>query len=184
MDQKLKRTELIEMEAPPEQPEAEGPNIPEIATEKEDSPSPPLPLSSMPSEAVQPDTRQELTTKYQTNQIKKLLQHIKKKDTNQDIKNLDNLEALIRSTLTNSHKILRNKREFYSFLFDHNSANFCNNRSKINLYYQNKDSLVLCLIAADRKEDAASRMQLPICQSKRRESHLLHLPIKRINSQL
>ena len=132
MDQKLKRAELPEKELPTEHTE---PSQEEEEREKEKTPTPPLTSTSAP-----PATNKDLTTKYRANQIKKLLQHIKKNDSTQDITSLDNLEALIKSALTNSRKILPNEKKFYAFLFDNNLAHFCKNRSKINLYYLNKDS--------------------------------------------
>ena len=106
-----------------------------MSEEEEEPPLPPPPI-----EVPSPTPHQDHTTKYRSNQIKKLHNLIKENDSTRDITSLDNLEALIKAALANSRKILPNEKKFYTFLFDNNLAHFCKNRSKINLYYQNKDS--------------------------------------------
>ena len=78
----------------------------------------------------------DVTLKYKTTQMKKLLCHIEGVEGAQEILTLPNLEELIRSALTTSRKSLPNEHKFFTFLFSNSLGSYVKNRSKINDYYK------------------------------------------------
>lgn len=120
MEKRLKQQE----EVPPEPPEA-----PPMET-------PPQPVQA----AEEPPKKKELKNKYRKVQIKKLLQHLERLDGGQNITSLDNIDQLIDTALGTTRKMVPNEELFFSFLFDNNLAHFVKNRSKIGLYYKDRDN--------------------------------------------
>ena len=120
MEKRLKQQE----EVPPEPPEA-----PPMET-------PPQPVQA----AEEPPKKNELKNKYRKVQIKKLLQHLERLDSGHNITSLDNIDQLIDTALGTTRKMVPNEELFFSFLFDNNLAHFVKNRSKIGLYYKDRDN--------------------------------------------
>ena len=121
LDQKAKKMEA-QVETPPvsETPEVHQP--------------PPAASASEP--ASKEDIGKDVTLKYQTTQMKKLLRHIERAEGSKEILDLPNLDALIRAALTTSRKSLPNEKAFFTFLFENSLGPYVKNRSKINEYYQ------------------------------------------------
>ena len=124
MEKRLKQTEVADEEQP--SPKVSDPS--EVEEVVEEVPAPPPP----PRASVK---KKDVKVKYRSTQIKKLLQHIEKKDGAQKISSLENLDDLIKCALGNSKKTLPNEKEFFNFLFENNLAHFVKNRSKISQYY-------------------------------------------------
>lgn len=78
---------------------------------------------------------QDLSKKYRTTQIVKLLTSYK---GYKELDNIDNLENLVKSSLGNSAKVLPNEKEFYDLVFQTNLAPYVKNRHKIRKYYKKK----------------------------------------------
>ena len=102
---------------------------------REPSPQP----ASMDATPEEPK-RKDLKLKYRKVQIKKLLQHLERLEGSQDITSLENIDELIEAALGSSRKMIPNEALFFSFLFDNNLAHFVKNRSKIALYYKDRDN--------------------------------------------
>ena len=78
--------------------------------------------------------------KYQKVQMKKLLQHLERLDGSQAITSLDNIDQLIESALGSSKKMITGEEIFFPFVFENNLSHFVKNRSKIALYYKQRDN--------------------------------------------
>ena len=78
--------------------------------------------------------------KYQKVQMKKLLQHLERLDGSQAITSLDNIDQLIESALGSSKKMIPGEEIFFPFVFENNLSHFVKNRSKIALYYKQRDN--------------------------------------------
>ena len=109
------------------------PAIPQTSepAEVSESPSPTTP-EPPPKEAIGTD----VTLKYRTTQMKRLLQHISQAKGSEDILALPNLETLIKAAVTTSRKSLPNEKKFFTFLFENSLGAYVKNRNKINAYYQ------------------------------------------------
>ena len=121
LDQKVKKMKA-QVETPPvrETPKVHQP--------------PPTATASEP--ASKEEVGKDITLKYQTTQMKKLLRHIERTDGSKEILALPNLDALIRAALTTSCRTLPNEKEFFNILFENSLGPYVKNRSKINEYYQ------------------------------------------------
>ena len=105
-------------------------------------PTPPPEIVTASQEASPQPTRpvdqKDVSLKYRSNQMKKLVHHIKSVQQahgTENITELPNFEDLIKSALTQSKKSLPNESMFFNFLFRNGMASFVKNRSKIDLYY-------------------------------------------------
>ena len=109
--------------------------------QKEELPPPPPPpeVAAASQEAspqpTKPVDQKDVSLKYRSNQMKKLVHHIKSVHGTENITELPNFEDLIKSALTQSKKSLPNESMFFNFLFRNGMASFVKNRSKIDLYY-------------------------------------------------
>ena len=95
-------------------------------------PPPPTKPELPPKETIGTD----VTLKYRTTQMKRLLQHIAQAEGSEDILALPNLEALIKAAVTTSRKSLPNEKKFFTFLFENSLGAYVKNRNKINDIYQ------------------------------------------------
>ena len=118
LDQKSKKVDPPAKEEPKRDPEPEASTSPEV------EPPPTKPVD-----------HQDVRLIYRSNQMKKILHHIKAVHGGSTITELSNLDDLIKNALTQSKKKLPNEEDFYKFLFEHGMGNFVKNRSKIDLYY-------------------------------------------------
>ena len=117
----------------------------EAQTASSQLPETPETMESHPPPSIEPsdnDTSRaeaigkDITLKYKTTQMKKLLRHIEGVEGAQEILTLPNLEELIRYALTTSRKSLPNEQKFFTFLFSNSLGSYVKNRSKINDYYK------------------------------------------------
>ena len=83
-----------------------------------------------------------MTKSYHGVQINRLIRHIEKTKGSTDVTSLTNLEELIKAALTNTRKKLPNEEMFFTFLFDNGMGHFVKNRSKIDLYYKDRLTLI------------------------------------------
>ena len=117
LDQKSKKVDPPAEEEPKREPE------PETSTSLEVEPPPTKPVD-----------HQDVRLTYRSNQMKKLLHHIKAVHGGSTIAEISNLDNLIENALTQSKKKLPNEEEFYTFLFEHRTGSYVKNCSKIDLY--------------------------------------------------
>ena len=106
-----------------------------VAPSREPSPHP-----SVTDVTTEEPKKKELKLKYRKVQMKKLLQHVERLEGSQEITSLENIDQLIETALGSSRKMVPNEALFFSFLFDNNLAHFVKNRSKIALYYKDRDN--------------------------------------------
>ena len=79
--------------------------------------------------------KKDVKTKYRATQIKKLIQHIEKKDGAEKITSLDNLDELIKCALGTGRKYVPNEETFFNWMFLNNLSHFIKNQSKISKYF-------------------------------------------------
>ena len=149
IEQKLKRAEEIIANSfanPPqvservvmeeeEEEEEEAPD--QVEEEVKSNKDPPVvETSRQPSPPPSVTVGKNQTKAYRKNQIKKILNHLKRVSGSESILQLDNLDDLIHNALSQSRKVLANQEQFYRFMFDSGLSSLVRNRHAISKWYK------------------------------------------------
>ena len=115
-----------EEEAPDQVEEEVEPNKNTLVTETSRQSSPPPYVT----------VGKNQTKTYIKNQIKEILNHLKRVSGSESILQLDNLDDLIHNALSQSRKVLANQEQFYRFMFDSGLSSLVRNRHAISKWYK------------------------------------------------
>ena len=128
-EQKLKRAEEIiaTKSAIPPQPSQELVEVVDEQPKLTEGPRTPSPI---------PQVGKNQTQTYRKNQIKKILQHLKTRPGGKSILQLENLDELIKNSLSQSRKVLPNQEQFYRYMFDSGLSSLVRNRQAISKWYK------------------------------------------------
>ena len=132
-EQKIKKAEEIIATSAPTVPEPLQ-EVEEVIEEPPPPSSPPVAMPRPPS--PMPPVGKNQTQVYRKNQIKKILHNLKTRPEAESILQFENLDDLIKNSLSQSRKVLPNQEEFYRFMFDSGLSSLVRNRLAISKWYK------------------------------------------------